>query len=462
MKLAEVRQLVRVEVPAPTAAQRALRRCNSVEDFRQVALRRLPRGVADYVEGGAEAELTLAENIAAFRRWRFQPRVLEDVSAPDLSVEVFGRRLSVPLGLAPTGYTRMMHPGGEPEVARGAAPSGLPYGLSTVGTTSVQDLAASGHPNLWFQLYMLQDRDRARRLVERAATAGYKALELSVDTAVPVSRTRDLRNGLTIPPRLTPATLLGIARHFGYWTAMLRSPMLTFANLVDYDAPGDYGAPRRAPSPADMGATFDAGVTWRDLEELRRWWPGPLLLKGPIGPEDARRAVDAGVDGLHLSNHGGRQLDRSVPTVDTIRGVREAVGRGPVIVVDSGVRHGADIVIALARGADMCMIGRAYLYALAAAGAAGVSRVIELLEAEVRRTLQLLGAPSVKRLREMADDLVLDGAVVDGPVCDGPVRAGSQPYPGEAQQYPGEAHQYPGEAQAYQPGHQAAAPGGQR
>lgn len=411
MKLAEVRQLVRMEAPTLAPGQRALNRSHSVEDFRRAARRRLPRAVFDYVDGGAELELALRENEAAFRHWRFQPRALQDVSRPDLSVEVFGLKLPAPWGLAPTGYTRMVHPRGETEVAEASAPSGLPYALSTVGTTSIEDLAATGHPNLWFQLYMLKDRGHARRLVERAAEAGYKALELSVDTAVPVSRTRDLRNGLTIPPRLTPGTVADIGRHVGYWAAALRGPALSFESLArgGVAAPGGADGRPIGATVADIGATFDASLCWRDVEQLRRWWPGPLLLKGPIGPRDAARAVETGVDGLHLSNHGGRQLDRTLPPIEVVRSVRRAVGDGPVIVVDSGIRYGADIVVALARGADLCMVGRPYLYGLGAAGGAGVRRVIEILNAETERTLQLLGAPTVAVLKELADSLVVGG-----------------------------------------------------
>ena len=399
MKLAEVRELVQLRPPVLSPVQRVLARCHSVEDLRQAARRKLPRAVFDYVEGGADGEHTLSANRAGFLRWAFQPRALRDVSAADLSVELFGRRLAAPLGLAPTGYTRMMHPSGETAVAQAKAVRALPYCLSTVGTTSIEDLAATGHPRLWFQLYVLKDRGHTRSLVERAAASGYEALEVSVDTAVPGHRARDVRNGLTIPPRLRARTILDIGLHPGYWAGMLASPMLSFANL----GPGG----SRYRTVEDMTARFDPSVGWDDLDRLRGWWPAPMLIKGPISPEDAVRAVGAGVDGVHLSNHGGRQLDRTVATIDLVRPVREAVADKAVIVVDSGVRHGADVAVALARGADMCMVGRPYLYGLAAAGSAGAGRAIDILVEQFRRTLQLLGVTSVPELRQHADTLVV-------------------------------------------------------
>jgi L-lactate dehydrogenase (cytochrome) len=400
MKLAEARELVQLRPPLLSPVERVLARCHSVEDLRQAARRKLPRAVFDYVDGGADAEHTALANQAGFHGWAFQPRALCDVSAPDLSVELFGRSLAAPLGLAPTGYTRMMHPSGEPAVAEATANMALPYCLSTVGTTSIEDLAATGHPRLWFQLYVLKDRGHTRSLVERAAAAGYEALEISVDTAVPGHRARDVRNGLTIPPQLSARTILDIGAHPGYWTSMLRSPLLSFANL----GAGPDGAGRTV---ARVGVMFDPSVDWDDLDRLRGWWGGPLLLKGPVSPADAVRAVAAGVDGIHLSNHGGRQLDRTVATIDMVRPVRDALGDKATIVVDSGVRHGADIAVALARGADMCMVGRAYLYGLAAAGTAGARLAVDMLVAQFRRTLQLLGVTSVPELRRHADTLVV-------------------------------------------------------
>jgi L-lactate dehydrogenase (cytochrome) len=430
VRLAEVRELIRLQRPELGPVQRVIARCHSVEDVREAARRKLPRAVFDYVDGGADDENTVAANRAALQQWAFQPQILHDVSAPDLSVELFGHGLPAPLGLAPTGYTRMVNPVGETGVAIASAPTGLPYGLSTVGSTSIEDLAATGHPRLWFQLYALRDRGLTRSLVERAAVSGYKVLEVSVDTHVAGNRARDVRNGMTIPPQLRVRTVLDIGRHLGYWTAMLRSPMLTVPNITvpnmavpNATGPNTTGpnsaaisgrevngtdGHRRGETVAEISSRFDPSLDWDDLYEIRQWWSGPLLLKGPVGPGDAVRAIDVGVDGLHLSNHGGRQLDGTVATIDLVRPVRDAVGDRAVIVMDSGVRHGADIAVALARGADMCMIGRPYLYGLAAAGPAGVRRVIDILVEQFHRTMQLLGVGSVAELRRHADQLVVE------------------------------------------------------
>ncbi len=252
MRLAEVRELIRLQRPELDPVQRVIARCHSVEDVREAARRRLPRAVFDYVDGGADDEDTVAANRTALRQWAFQPQILHDVSTPDLSVDLFGHRLPAPLGLAPTGYTRMVNPVGETGVAMASAPTGLPYGLSTVGSTSIEDLAATGHPRLWFQLYALRDRSVTRSLVERAAASGYKVLEVSVDTHVAGNRARDVRNGMTIPPQLRVRTVLDIGRHLGYWTAMLRSPMLTVPNMTvpNMTVPNEAGPNSAGPSSA--------------------------------------------------------------------------------------------------------------------------------------------------------------------------------------------------------------------
>jgi L-lactate dehydrogenase (cytochrome) len=248
---------------------------------------------------------------------------------------------------------------------------------------------------------VLRDRKLSHALIDRAAAAGYRALEVTVDTPVGGRRTRDLRSGLAIPPELTLGTVLDIGMHPGYWMSMLRGPALRFASL---NTPGA----EVATSIADITSLFDPSLTWADLEDIRARWPGMLLVKGPLGPADAARAVAAGADGIHLSNHGGRQLDRCVPTIDLVRPVREAVGEGVAVLVDSGIRHGADVAVAIARGADMCVVGRGYLYGLAAAGQLGVERAIDLLTEQLRRTMQLLGVVTIAELRQGGDELVVD------------------------------------------------------
>jgi L-lactate dehydrogenase (cytochrome) len=285
-------------------------------------------------------------------------------------------------------------------VAAAAQKHNVPYALSTVGNTSIEDLCAGRHGDLWFQLYVLRDRGKARSLVERAQASGYELLEVTIDTPVSGMRRRDVRNGLTIPPSLRPGALADIGMKVSYWTNMLRSPTLEFANLGHPDVGED------KVSAANMAATFDPSLSWDDIAEVRSWWQGPLFLKGPVGPADAKRAISVGFDGLHLSNHGGRQLDRSVPALDLVAPVREVVGSEPAIILDSGIRHGADIAVAIALGANLCAVGRPYLYGLAAGGEQGVSRALDLFKAELKRTMQLLGVTSLAELRDRGPELL--------------------------------------------------------
>jgi len=294
VNIQEIRELIRLRGFEPDRDRRVLSRCHDLGDLRRAARRRLPSPVFGYVDGGSDEELTLRANQAALRRWRFRPRVLRDVAEPDLRVSVLGSGLAAPVGLAPTGFTRVFHPDGELAAARAAASRGLPYGLSTCGTYTIEQLAETGHPNLWFQLYVLRDRKLTAALVDRAAAAGFGVLEITVDTPV---------GGAVNPVR----ALLDITVRSGYWMSMLRAPALRYAS---FPAPGAGGAS----TIADVTSMFDPTLSWDDLDDLRARWPGKLLLKGPLGPADAARAVSAGVDGIHLSNHGGRQLDRCVPT----------------------------------------------------------------------------------------------------------------------------------------------------
>lgn len=405
MKAREVRALIQVEPPRLNRRAARLDACKTVEDLHRLARRRLPRPVADYVDGGADEELTLADNVAAFRRWRFTPSVLVDVATVDTSAALLGRRAALPLGLAPTGYTRMISTLGEPAVAGPAARAGIPYVLSTMASTSLEDVAAArglGDADRWFQLYVWKDRERTADLVARAAAAGYRVLEIAVDTAVSGHRVRDVRNGLTIPPQLTLKGLVDIGMRPGYWTRMLASPALEFANVAA-------GAGGDGYTIENITKQFDPSVSWDDLARLRDLWPGPVVLKGPVGPEDAVRARGLGIDGVHLSNHGGRQLDRTVAPIDLVAPVREAAGPDASIFVDSGVRHGADIATALALGADAAFIGRPYLWGLVAGGDAGVAKVIGLLSDQFARTMALLGVTSVEELRARGRSLLRQG-----------------------------------------------------
>lgn len=393
-----MRKLVRLRSVDLDGTRRRLASCHDVSDLRAVARRRIPRPVFDYVDGAADEELALAGNAAAFRSWRFLPRVLADVSAVDTSVPLFGASLPVPLVLGPTGYTRMMHPDGEIGVARSAVRHGLPYTMSTMATTGMEELVAAvgGSADLWFQLYILRDRAQAARVVSRAADNGFGTLVVTVDTVVAGNRIRDVRNGLTMPPELSLHTLASVASRPGYWLRLLSGPALDFANFTD-----------RGPTTILKSADFfDPSIGWSDIADLRSRWPGTLIIKGPLGPADARRAVELGVDGIQLSNHGGRQLDRAVAPADLIAPVRAAVGPSVTVLVDSGIRHGADVVVALALGADAGVLGRAYLYGLMAGGQAGVDRALDLLSAQFTTTMRLLGVTSTAELRKRGRELI--------------------------------------------------------
>jgi L-lactate dehydrogenase (cytochrome) len=376
--------------------RRRLSACHDVADLRAAGRRLTPRPVFDYVEGGADEELSVRANVRAFRRWQFRPRALVNVSEPDLSAAFLGSVAPLPLTLAPTGYTRMMHPAGEIAAARAAQRHGLPYTLSTMATTTIEAVAEGAQPDLWFQLYILRDSGLNSELVDRAAAAKYRVLVVTVDCFVTGHRSRDRRNGLVIPPELTAQTLASIAGKPGYWIRMLRGPAIDFANFAGHSAV----------TIEDTGQLFNPAITWDDIAELRARWPGRLVIKGPLGPADAARAVAAGADGVQLSNHGGRQLDRTVPPADIIAAVREAVGPDVSVLVDSGIRHGSDIAVALALGADACAIGRAYLYGLMAGGEQGVNQALDILAAQFKRTMQLLGVPSVPELRAQGRELL--------------------------------------------------------
>jgi L-lactate dehydrogenase (cytochrome) len=409
-----MRKLVKLRTVPLDARTRRLGGCYDISDLRRAAKRLIPRPVFDYVDGAADEEISVAANVAAFRSWRFLPRVLAGVESADTSAPVLGSTLPVPMVLAPTGYTRMLHPDGEIGAARSAFRHGLPYTLSTMATTGIEELrgwvggggagrldaggldAGGLDAELWFQLYLTRDRAQAYNLVERAGSNGYKALVVTVDTVVSGNRVRDLRNGLSIPPALTVKTVASIGAKPGYWFRLLAGPALDYANFAG-----------RPPTTVMKSADFfDADLNWDDIADLRARWPGRLLLKGPLGPADARRALELGLDGVQLSNHGGRQLDRTVAPVDLIAPVREAVGPAFTILVDSGVRHGADAVIALALGADAAVLGRAYLYGLMVGGEAGVDRALDLLIGQFRSTMQFLGMTSVAELRKHGRDLL--------------------------------------------------------
>lgn len=387
----EVLSLIGTSDRASSLRQRQLDRCASVWDVRELARRRAPRVVFDYTDGAAMSETSLARSREAYRRVEFTPRVLRDVEQVDTAIDLLGRTSALPFALAPTGFTRMMNSAGEPAVARVAAAAGIAYGLSTLGTTSIEDLAAaSPQTRRWFQLYVSRERDRAEDLMSRAGRNGYDVLVLTVDAAVGGIRRREVRDGLTIPPRVSYGALAEMALHPRWWFDALTTEPLSFASLSSTGGTvGDL-----------LTRVFDAGVTWEDIPWIRRHWTGRVVLKGIQSLEDARLAAELGVDAIVLSNHGGRQVDMGTVPLELLPDVAAEVGERTEVLIDGGIMSGTDIVAALAFGARGVLIGRAYLYGLMAGGEEGVRRVVDILEKEVRTTMQLIGVASVAELRQ--------------------------------------------------------------
>jgi L-lactate dehydrogenase (cytochrome) len=386
---------VRLDVELDAVGRR-LARAADIDDLRAMARRRLPGGVFDYIDGAAEDETTLDRNRRAFLQATFHPRVLIDVSRIDPSTELFGERLPLPLLLAPTGFTRIAHPEGELAVARAAARRGIPYSLSTLATRSIEEVAAVEPTGpRWFQVYMWRDRGMVRSMVERAEGSGYRGVLLTVDTAVFGRRERDVRRGFTLPPKVGLQTLFDGVRHPAWSLDLLRNDPITFANVAG-DATRDGST---AVSLSDfINEQFDASISWRDLEWLASITRLPILLKGVVSGADAKAGADAGVAGIVVSNHGGRQLDGAPATLEALPGVVEAVGDRLPVLLDGGVRRGRDVVAAVALGAAGVFIGRPYLYGLAVAGERGVDHVLQQFDAGVRRTLALLGRTSFGEL----------------------------------------------------------------
>lgn len=373
----------------PRRSGSPVERASSVEELRDVARRRVPRAVFDYVDGGAETEESLRRNRAAFDRVELTPEFLNDVTTVDLRTTILGADSPMPLILAPTGFTRMMHHLGEPAVARAADRAGIPYALSTVGTTSVEDLVAgSPHGRKWFQLYLWRDRAASADLVARAAAAGCDCLVLTVDTALGARRLRDIRNGLTLPPSVTVRTLLDGARRPRWWWNLLTTEPLRFASMDSF-----------AGTVAELANhMFDPSLNLDDLTWLRERWSGKLMVKGIQTVEDAKRVVDRGCDGVVVSNHGGRQLDRSLTPLEQIGAVSDALRGQAEVYLDGGVMSGADVIAAVGLGARAVLVGRAYLYGLMAGGEAGVDRAIDILRTGMETTMRLLGVTSLDQL----------------------------------------------------------------
>ena len=337
----------------------------------------------------------MARNVDAYADYEIIPDVLTDVSSFQTATTIFGQAAAWPLMLSATGLTRMFHSSAELAVARAAAAEGAPYCLSTMGTTRLEDLAAAISVPMLFQIYVFKDRGLTREFVSRCREAGYAGLCLTVDTPVAGNRLRDRRSGLSLPPRLTARSLLDFALHPGWSIPALTGDKFDLANV-------SHRTDALAKNPMSLfdfiGRQFDPSLTWRDVEWLASEWNGPLAIKGLMTPEDAARAIRSGASGVIISNHGGRQLDGAPAPIDQVAAVRDAVGDGPDVICDGGVRRGSDIVKALALGATACSIGRPYLYGLAAAGEAGVARALRLLREEFERTLALAGVPDIRTL----------------------------------------------------------------
>jgi len=373
--------------------ERRLARVANVEDLRRIARRRLPRGVFDYIDGAAEQELTAARNQRAFDRLEFQPRVLRDVDSLDTSTTLLDEPLALPLVLAPTGFTRIACSQGELAVARAASRAGVPYGLSTLSTRSIEEVAAVCPGAKWFQVYVWRDRGLVAEMLSRAKNAGYSTIQITVDTAVLGRRERDVRHGFSLPPQLGLGTLLDGVLHPAWTRDFLRAEPIVFANLVGTSLAGG-GDPISLSS--FINSQFDPGLAWRDIEWFRAHWAGPIVIKGIQSLEDARLAADHGIDAIAVSNHGGRQLDGAPPVLELIEPIAQSVGDRLEVICDGGVRRGSDIVKAVALGARACMIGRPYLYALGAAGERGVDWVLDFFAQGVRRTLALTGQRSIR------------------------------------------------------------------
>ncbi|MEV8214665.1 alpha-hydroxy acid oxidase [Leifsonia sp. NPDC077715] len=388
-KPAELLELMQFKKPELNLKKRRLESALTIEDLARIARRRTPKAAFDYTEGAAEGELSLARARQAFQDVEFHPSILHDVSTVDTSCEIWGGPSALPFGIAPTGFTRLMQTEGETAGAGAAGAAGIPFTLSTLGTTSIEGVkAANPHGRNWFQLYVMRQKEISYGLVERAAAAGFDTLFFTVDTPVAGARLRDKRNGFSIPPQLTLGTIVNAIPRPWWWYDFLTTPKLEFASLsATGGTVGDL-----------LNAAMDPSIDYDDLAEIRALWPGKLVIKGVQNLEDAKRLVDHGVDGIVLSNHGGRQLDRAPIPFHLLPEVAREVGQHTEIAIDTGIMNGADIIAAYALGAKFTLIGRAYLYGLMAGGREGVDRTIQILTDQITRTMKLL---QVRTLAEL-------------------------------------------------------------
>ena len=385
----ELAPLLKFKRWEPNATKRRLDTALTIWDLRDIAKRRTPKAPFDYTDGSAEQELSLGRARQAFEDIEFHPAILRDVSQVDLSRDVLGSPSALPVGIAPTGFTRMMHTDGEIAGVRAAENWGVPFTLSTMGTRSMEEVAEAGPgARKWFQLYMWKDRDRSMDLVNRAWKSGFDTLQVTVDVPVAGARLRDKRNGFSIPPALTLGTIINALPRPWWWFDFLTTDPLEFASLSSWQG-----------TVAELlDFMFDPTVTYDDLKWVKSQWPGKLVVKGVQTLDDAKKLAKLGVDGIVLSNHGGRQLDRAPIPFHLLPQVVKAVGKDTEVQLDTGIMSGADIVAAVALGARFTLIGRAYLYGLMAGGEAGVNRTFEILSEQMARTMRLLGVTHLEEL----------------------------------------------------------------
>ena len=385
----DLAQLLKFRKFILSPTKRRLSKALTIYDLRDIAKRRTPQAPFDYTDGGSDTESSLTRTRTAYEKLEFQPKILLNVKDVDISVNMLGKNASMPVGIAPTGFTRMMQTEGEYAGACAASDAGIPYTLSTMGTRSIEDVAkAAPNGRNWFQLYMWKDRDRSMALVDRAKAAGFDTLVLTVDVPVAGARLRDVRNGMTIPPSLTLRTILNAIPRPAWWVNFLTTDPLKFASLDSWNG-----------TVAELlDSMFDPTITYEDLKWIRGQWQGNLVVKGIQNVDDAVRSIEAGADAIILSNHGGRQLDRAPVPLYLLPEVLKAVGNKGEVHIDTGIMHGADVVAALATGAKFTWIGRAYLYGLMAGGKPGVDKALEIMRMQIIRTMKLLGARTVAEL----------------------------------------------------------------
>jgi len=388
-KPGELLELMQFKKPELDARKRRLDAALTIADLRTIAKRRTPKAAFDYTDGAAEGELSLARARQAFQDIEFHPDILRPAAEVDMSTEILGGPSALPFGIAPTGFTRLMQTEGETAGAAAAGAAGIPFTLSTLGTTSIEDVkAANPDGRNWFQLYVMREREISYGLVKRAAAAGFDTLQFTVDTPVAGARLRDKRNGFSIPPQLTVGTIINAIPRPWWWIDFLTTPKLEFASLSTTG--GTVGEL--------LNAAMDPTISYDDLDVIRELWPGKIVVKGVQNVEDSKRLIDRGVDGIILSNHGGRQLDRAPIPFHLLPEVVREVGKDATVMIDTGIMNGADIVAAVAMGAKFTLIGRAYLYGLMAGGRQGVDRTIAILRTEIERTMKLLGVSTLAEL----------------------------------------------------------------